>query len=212
MLVDQYLTNGVEVTFFGRKTKANPMLARLLRQVECPVHGVRIIRLPNHRFRAELTEEIPAGARCRRQDRRPGHDAGDHQRDRRLDSRISGAVALAASPLAVRSRSRIVSRRSGQSSGRISRKSQYVRLLFPAAKTVLLVGRRLDGARMAVWYGFAGQLFVTSEQSARPRKLRDAVGALVRRLFLDLAWRFSRHSGCGSPRIPGRAGRSSARL
>ena len=59
MLVDQYLTNGVEVTFFGRKTRANPMLARLLRQVECPVHGVRIIRLPDHRFRIELTEEIP---------------------------------------------------------------------------------------------------------------------------------------------------------
>jgi KDO2-lipid IV(A) lauroyltransferase len=59
MLVDQYFTNGVEVTFFGRKTKANPMLARLLRQVECPIHGVRIIRLPGHRFRAELTEEIP---------------------------------------------------------------------------------------------------------------------------------------------------------
>ena len=59
MLVDQYLANGVDVTFFGRKTKANPMLARLLRQVECPVHGVRIIRLPNHRFRGELTEEIP---------------------------------------------------------------------------------------------------------------------------------------------------------
>ena len=58
MLVDQYLTNGVEVTFFGRKTKANPTLARLLRQVECPVHGVRIIRLPNHRFRAELSEEV----------------------------------------------------------------------------------------------------------------------------------------------------------
>src|SRR5882757_7345121 len=36
MLVDQYLTNGVDVTFFGRKTKANPTLARLLRQVECP--------------------------------------------------------------------------------------------------------------------------------------------------------------------------------
>jgi KDO2-lipid IV(A) lauroyltransferase len=58
MLVDQYLTNGVEVTFFGRKTKANPMLARLLRQVECPIHGVRIIRLPGHRFRAELSEEV----------------------------------------------------------------------------------------------------------------------------------------------------------
>jgi KDO2-lipid IV(A) lauroyltransferase len=59
MLVDQYFTNGVEVTFFGRKTKANPMLPRLLRQVECPIHGVRIIRLPNHRFRAELSEELP---------------------------------------------------------------------------------------------------------------------------------------------------------
>jgi KDO2-lipid IV(A) lauroyltransferase len=58
MLVDQYLTGGVEVTFFGRKTRANPMLARLLRQVECPVHGVRIIRLPGHRFRAELSEEV----------------------------------------------------------------------------------------------------------------------------------------------------------
>jgi Kdo2-lipid IVA lauroyltransferase/acyltransferase len=58
MLVDQYLTNGVEVTFFGRKTKANPMLARLLRQIECPIHGVRIIRLPGHRFRGELSEEV----------------------------------------------------------------------------------------------------------------------------------------------------------
>jgi KDO2-lipid IV(A) lauroyltransferase len=59
MLVDQYLTGGVEVTFFGRKTRANPMLARLLRQVECPVHGVRIIRRPGGLFEAELTEEIP---------------------------------------------------------------------------------------------------------------------------------------------------------
>jgi KDO2-lipid IV(A) lauroyltransferase len=59
MLVDQYLTNGVDVTFFGRKTKANPMLARLRRQVDCPIHGTRIVRLPNNRFRAELTEEIP---------------------------------------------------------------------------------------------------------------------------------------------------------
>ena len=58
MLVDQYLTNGVDVTFFGRKTKANPMLARLLRQVDCPIHGTRIIRLPDNRFRAELSEEV----------------------------------------------------------------------------------------------------------------------------------------------------------
>jgi Kdo2-lipid IVA lauroyltransferase/acyltransferase len=58
MMVDQYLTNGVEVTFFGRKTRANPMLARLRRQVECPIHGTRIIRLPNNRFRGELSEEV----------------------------------------------------------------------------------------------------------------------------------------------------------
>jgi KDO2-lipid IV(A) lauroyltransferase len=58
MLVDQYLTNGVEVNFFGRKTTANPMLARLRRQVECPIHGTRIVRLPNNRFRAELSEEV----------------------------------------------------------------------------------------------------------------------------------------------------------
>jgi KDO2-lipid IV(A) lauroyltransferase len=56
--VDQWFTNGVEVTFFGRKTRANPTLARLLRQIECPIHGVRIIRLPGHRFRAELSEEV----------------------------------------------------------------------------------------------------------------------------------------------------------
>ena len=58
MLVDQYLTNGVEVTFFGRKTTANPMLARLRRQVDCPIHRTRIVRLPNNRFRAELSEEV----------------------------------------------------------------------------------------------------------------------------------------------------------
>jgi Kdo2-lipid IVA lauroyltransferase/acyltransferase len=58
MLVDQYLTNGVEVTFFGRKTTANPTLARLARHVECPIHGVRIIRLPGYRFRAELSNEV----------------------------------------------------------------------------------------------------------------------------------------------------------
>jgi len=58
MLVDQYLTGGVEVTFFGRKTRANPMLARLLRQVDCPIHGVRVIRKPGGRFAAELTEEV----------------------------------------------------------------------------------------------------------------------------------------------------------
>ncbi len=58
MLVDQHFSRGVDVTFFGRPAKANPLLARLLRQIECPLHGVRIVRLPGHRFSAEMTEEI----------------------------------------------------------------------------------------------------------------------------------------------------------
>ena len=32
----QWFGDGVDVTFFGRKTKANPTLARLVRQIECP--------------------------------------------------------------------------------------------------------------------------------------------------------------------------------
>ena len=59
MLVDQYYTRGVDVTFFGRQTKANPLLARLARQVEAPIHGVRIIRRPGYKFTVELTPEVP---------------------------------------------------------------------------------------------------------------------------------------------------------
>lgn len=58
MLVDQHFTRGVDVTFFGRPAKGNPLLARLARQVECPIHGVRVIRLPNHRFRIDLSDEV----------------------------------------------------------------------------------------------------------------------------------------------------------
>ena len=58
MLVDQYYVRGVEVTFFGRRTMANPLLARLARHFECPIRGARIVRLPGHRFRGELTDEI----------------------------------------------------------------------------------------------------------------------------------------------------------
>jgi len=59
MLVDQYYGRGVPVTFFGRPTNANPLLARLARQVECPIHGVRVVRRPGHRFFVELTPEVP---------------------------------------------------------------------------------------------------------------------------------------------------------
>jgi Kdo2-lipid IVA lauroyltransferase/acyltransferase len=59
MLVDQHFTKGVDVTFFGRTCKANPLIALLARQTECPIVGLRIIRLPDrNRFRGEITEPI----------------------------------------------------------------------------------------------------------------------------------------------------------
>ena len=58
MLVDQYAHRGVDVTFFGRRTKANALLARLARHVDCPIHGTRVIRLPDGRLRVDLTEAI----------------------------------------------------------------------------------------------------------------------------------------------------------
>ncbi len=58
MLVDQYYRRGVPVTFFGRRTMANPLLARLAQHFDCPIHGVRIVRLPNHTFRGDMTEQI----------------------------------------------------------------------------------------------------------------------------------------------------------
>lgn len=58
MMVDQHYTRGIDVTFFGRRCKANPLIARLARQIECPIYGARGIRLPGNRFRIEITEAI----------------------------------------------------------------------------------------------------------------------------------------------------------
>jgi Kdo2-lipid IVA lauroyltransferase/acyltransferase len=58
MLVDQHYGKGVEVTFFGRRCLANPLMAVLAREAECAIHGTRVIRIENGRFRAEVTEPI----------------------------------------------------------------------------------------------------------------------------------------------------------
>jgi len=58
MLVDQHFADGVEVAFFGRPCKVNPAIAKFARRVECAIHGARVIRLPGHRFRFELTDAI----------------------------------------------------------------------------------------------------------------------------------------------------------
>jgi KDO2-lipid IV(A) lauroyltransferase len=58
LLVDQYTTQGVPVTFFGRPTTANPLIARLARQLDCPIHGTRVVRHPGNRFQMHLTDAI----------------------------------------------------------------------------------------------------------------------------------------------------------
>jgi KDO2-lipid IV(A) lauroyltransferase len=58
VLVDQKFRRGMQVPFFGRNAPTNTLLAKLARRFDCPVHGARCIRLPNGRFRLEVTEEI----------------------------------------------------------------------------------------------------------------------------------------------------------
>lgn len=57
-LVDQHFTRGVVVEFFGRPVLTNPLLGKLARHHDCPVHGVRVVRLPGSRFRLELTPAL----------------------------------------------------------------------------------------------------------------------------------------------------------
>jgi KDO2-lipid IV(A) lauroyltransferase len=58
MLVDQYYARGVSVTFFGRPALTNPLIARLARNIDCPIHGIRVIRHPGNRFQVRLSEAI----------------------------------------------------------------------------------------------------------------------------------------------------------
>jgi Kdo2-lipid IVA lauroyltransferase/acyltransferase len=59
MLADQHYSKGVEVQFFGRPCLANPLIAQLARQTECPIHGVRVVRQADgHSFWGEFTEAI----------------------------------------------------------------------------------------------------------------------------------------------------------
>jgi KDO2-lipid IV(A) lauroyltransferase len=58
MLVDQHDRLGVSVQFFGQHARTGALLARLARQIDCPIHGTRVVRLPKNRFRVDLTEPI----------------------------------------------------------------------------------------------------------------------------------------------------------
>jgi KDO2-lipid IV(A) lauroyltransferase len=58
ILTDQHHGRGPKVPFFGRTANANPLVARLARHYDCPVHGARTIRLADGRFRVELTPPL----------------------------------------------------------------------------------------------------------------------------------------------------------
>ncbi len=58
MLIDQHFTRGVIVDFLGRPALTNPIMGKFARNFDCPVHGVRVIRLPGRRFRLELTPPL----------------------------------------------------------------------------------------------------------------------------------------------------------
>jgi Kdo2-lipid IVA lauroyltransferase/acyltransferase len=60
MLVDQQYAAGVEVMFFNRPCKVNPMLAHFARRMECAIYGSRVIRLPSGAFRFEVTDALKA--------------------------------------------------------------------------------------------------------------------------------------------------------
>jgi KDO2-lipid IV(A) lauroyltransferase len=59
MLIDQHDSRGVDVTFFGRVCKASPLLAQLARHLDCPIHGVRVVRQADRNtFWCEVTDPI----------------------------------------------------------------------------------------------------------------------------------------------------------
>jgi Kdo2-lipid IVA lauroyltransferase/acyltransferase len=87
MLVDQHYARGVEVSFFGGRCLANPLIAQLAAQTACPIRGSRVVRNPDgNSFWAEITEPIEPvrGPEGRVNSR---HHAGDHVGHRRLGAR-----------------------------------------------------------------------------------------------------------------------------
>ena len=100
MLIDQHFTRGVVVDFLGRPAMANSILGKFARQYDCPVHGVRVIRLPGRSLPAGTDPAHRSAARCGRSDQRSGGHAGDDGRGRRLGAGAPRAMAVDAPALA----------------------------------------------------------------------------------------------------------------
>lgn len=59
MLADQHYSKGVEVTFFGRRCLANPLIAMLARQTELPIYGMRVVRnRDGNSFWGEISDPV----------------------------------------------------------------------------------------------------------------------------------------------------------
>ncbi len=58
MLVDQHQADGIDVEFFGRRCRMNPIFVRLARVFNAQIYGARVIRLPGRRFRYEIVGPI----------------------------------------------------------------------------------------------------------------------------------------------------------
>ncbi|PHP67479.1 lipid A biosynthesis lauroyl acyltransferase [Zhengella mangrovi] len=58
MLVDQFFIRGRIVEFFGREASTSPLLGKLARQFDCPIHPARCVRLPGGRFHLTLFDAI----------------------------------------------------------------------------------------------------------------------------------------------------------
>ena len=100
MLIDQHFTRGVVVDFLGRPALANPILGKFARRFDCPVHGVRVVRLPGHRFRLELTPPLDLPRDADGEIDVAGAMQAMTARGRGLGARASRAVAVDAPALA----------------------------------------------------------------------------------------------------------------
>ena len=67
IIVDQRINDAPLVTFFGRPSASNPIIGMMARLFNCPVHGTRGVRLPDDRFRIEMTPplDLPRDAKGR---------------------------------------------------------------------------------------------------------------------------------------------------
>ena len=101
MLVDQHFCRGVDVMFFGRRCKANPTVARLARQFDCPVVGVRVDPPARPAVSYHGRRSVHTAARRRRPGGRGGNHADDHRRGGTLDPRTPRAMVVVPSPMAV---------------------------------------------------------------------------------------------------------------